>query len=72
MGADPDKPDFSDSTRKLLDEFAREREHEKWAREQRKKRFESVKSWAQWLTAIWAAKELLWDALRNFGIWPLK
>ena len=66
----PDKPqkpaDFSDSTRKLLDELADEKSHRDWLARKRKERFEAVRGWVTWITAAWVLKGLLWESFAGF------
>lgn len=45
-------PDLSDSDRMALDEFLRERDHEKWLAARRKTFRDSLKNGAQLITAI--------------------
>jgi hypothetical protein len=60
------KPDFSDSTRQLLDQLAKEKEHRDWLRAKRKERMEYVRGWITWITAAWVLKGLLWESFTGF------
>lgn len=59
-------PEFSDSTRQLLEHIAKEKAHNDWLKEKRKARFEYVRGWITWITAAWALKGLLWDSFLDF------
>jgi hypothetical protein len=61
------KPDdFSDSTKQLLDQIAKEREYNNWLKARRKERFEYVRGWVTWITAVLVLKGLLWDSFIVF------
>lgn len=62
-----DKPtEFSDSTRQLLEQLAKEKAHNDWLKAKRKGQFEYVRGWITWITAAWALKGLLWDSFTEF------
>ena len=67
MGDPTEKPEFSDSTRKLLDEIADEKHHQDWLRARRKRAVETIRGWVTWLTAIWVLKGLLWDSFTTLA-----
>ena len=50
-----DKEQFSESTKALLDELAKERDHRKWLAE-------ILLRWAKWIAAIAAGITVVWDA----------
>ena len=56
MAEKHEEPDFSDSTRTLLEELAKEREHRKWL-------VDILKRWAQWIAAVSLGVTITWDAL---------
>lgn len=60
------KAEFSDSTRQLLDELAKEKEHRDWLRGRRKERMEYIRGWITWITAAWVLKGLLWESFIGF------
>ncbi len=56
MSEKEQEPEFSDSTKQLLEEIAKEREHRKWLAD-------ILKRWAQWIAAISLGVTVTWDAL---------
>lgn len=56
MSENDKEPEFSDSTKALLAELAKEHEHRKWL-------LDILKRWAQWIAAISLGVTITWDAL---------
>jgi hypothetical protein len=61
------KQEFSDSTKALLDELAKEKAHRDWLSKRRKARFESIRGWITWITAALVLKGMLWESIA--GLW---
>jgi hypothetical protein len=62
---------LSDSDRAQLDDILTEREHEAWLQQRRTRLFDTLKTGAQWITAIMIGISMLKDTAVSAWHWTL-